>query len=82
MAHAAAVMPATEARGNRFLAQVYLVVSLGLVATSVSTNVRLPLRMAADPWFAFGLFIVQIVVVGALSAAGNVPLSLRASRRR
>ncbi|MGD8473764.1 MAG: Bax inhibitor-1/YccA family protein [Anaerolineae bacterium] len=74
MAHAAAVTPANEVRVNRFLAQVYLIMSLGLVVTAlvttwVSTNARLLFRIAADPWFAFGLFIIQIIVVIALSAA-------------
>ncbi|MGD8474793.1 MAG: Bax inhibitor-1 family protein, partial [Anaerolineae bacterium] len=74
MARAAATSPATEVRVNRFLAQVYLIMSLGLVVTAlvaawVSTNLRLQFRIAADPWFAWGLFIVQIMVVVALSAA-------------
>ena len=74
MAHTAAAMPATEVRVNRFLAQVYLIMSLGLVVTAlvatwVSSNARLLFRVAADPWFAFGLFIIQIIVVIALSAA-------------
>ena len=74
MTHIAAVRPATDVRVNRLLAQVYLIMSLGLVVTAlvatwVSTNVRLLFRVAADPWFAFGLFIIQIVVVIALSAA-------------
>ena len=74
MTRAAAVRPATEVRVNRFLAQVYLIMSLGLVVTAlvatwVSTNARLLFRIAADPWFAFGLFIIQILVVVLLSAA-------------
>ena len=74
MAQAAAVMPAAEVRVNRFLAQVYLIMSLGLVVTAlvatwVSSNVRLLLRIAADPWFAFGLFIIQIMIVVALTGA-------------
>jgi uncharacterized protein len=74
MAHTAAATPATEVRVNRFLAQVYLIMSLGLVVTAlvatwVSSNARLLFRVAADPWFAFGLFIIQIIVVIALSAA-------------
>ena len=74
MARAAATSPATEVRVNRFLAQVYLIMALGLVVTAlvatwVSTNVRLLFRIAADPWFAFGLFIIQIMVVAALSAS-------------
>jgi FtsH-binding integral membrane protein len=74
MAHAATTRPAAEVVVNRFLAQVYLIMSLGLVVTAlvatwVSTNLQLQLRVAADPWFAFGLFIIQIVIVVALSAA-------------
>jgi FtsH-binding integral membrane protein len=74
MARTAAATPATEVRVNRFLAQVYLIMSLGLVVTAlvatwVSSNARLLFRVAADPWFAFGLFIVQIIVVIALSVA-------------
>ena len=74
MAYTAAATPATEVRVNRFLAQVYLIMSLGLVVTAlvatwVSSNARLVFRVAADPWFAFGLFIIQIIVVIALSAA-------------
>jgi FtsH-binding integral membrane protein len=74
MARAAAVRPVSEVRVNRFLAQVYLIMSLGLVVTAlvatwVSGNVRLLFRIAADPWFAFGLFIIQIVIVIALSAS-------------
>ncbi len=74
MARAAAVRPVPEVRVNRFLAQVYLIMSLGLVVTAlvstwVSGNVRLLFRIAADPWFAFGLFIIQIVIVIALSAS-------------
>ena len=74
MARTAAVTPATNVRVSRFLAQVYLIMSLGLVVTAlvsgwVTTNARLLLRVATDPWFAFGLFIIQILVVVALSAA-------------
>jgi hypothetical protein len=74
MARAATVKPVTEVAVNRFLARVYLLMSLGLVVTAlvatwVSTNQRLLLRVAADPWFAFGLFIVQILIVVALGAA-------------
>ncbi len=59
---------------NRYLAQVYLVMSLGmaitaLVATEVSSNKALLLRIVSDPWFAFGLFLVQMVVVVVLAGA-------------
>ncbi|MGW8251283.1 MAG: Bax inhibitor-1/YccA family protein [Anaerolineales bacterium] len=61
-------------RFNRFLGGVYLVMAAGLaitalVSTWVSTNKALLLRIAADPWFAFGLFIIQLLIVAALSAA-------------
>jgi len=61
-------------RFNRFLALVYLVMAAGmvvtaLVATSVSTNPELMKRILYYPWFTFGLFILQIVVVVFLSAA-------------
>ncbi len=74
MTSTTAVAPASELRINRFLAQVYLVMSLGLLVTAltstwVSTNLRLLIRINTNPWFAFGLFIVQIIIVVALSAA-------------
>ncbi len=71
----AKAMPATSAvRFNRFLAAVYLVMALGmavtaLVATSVSNNPDLMKRMVYDPWFTFGLFMLQIIVVVWLSAS-------------
>ena len=71
----ATTLPATSAvRFNRFLALVYLVMALGmavtaLVSTSVSNNPDLMKRILFDPWFAFGLFILQIIVVVWLSAA-------------
>jgi uncharacterized protein len=59
---------------NRFLAGVYLVMAAGLVitalvATWVSTNEVLLLRIATSPWFAWTLFLIQIFIVVALSAA-------------
>jgi len=74
MARVAAVEPVTEIAVSRFLARVYLLMSLGLVvtalvATGVSANQLLLLRVAADPWFAFGLFLVQIFIVVALAGA-------------
>ncbi len=64
----------SEVRFNRFLALVYLVMAVGmaitaLVATSVSTNEELMKRILFDPWFTFGLFMLQIIVVVWLSAA-------------
>ncbi len=74
MAQARAIPATTEVRFNRFLALVYLVMAVGMaitawVATSVSTNPALMKRILFDPWFAFGLFLIQILVVVWLSAA-------------
>lgn len=75
MAQAKTLTRATsEVRFNRFLALVYLVMAIGmaitaLVATSVSTNEELMKRILFDPWFTFGLFMLQIIVVVWLSAA-------------
>jgi FtsH-binding integral membrane protein len=74
MAQARTVQAASEVRFNRFLALVYLVMAVGmavtaLVSTSVSTNPALMKRILFDPWFTFGLFLIQIIVVVWLSAA-------------
>jgi FtsH-binding integral membrane protein len=74
MAQARTIRATSEVRFNRFLALVYLVMAVGmaitaLVATSVSTNPALMKRILFDPWFTFGLFLVQIIVVVWLSAA-------------
>jgi FtsH-binding integral membrane protein len=74
MAHAATVKTTSEVRFNRFLAGVYLVMALGLAITAlvsswVSSNDALMLRIFTSPWLAFGLFLLQIVIVVALSAA-------------
>ena len=64
----------SETKLNSFLAQTYLVMALGfvvtgLVASATSNNLELILRISLNPWIAFGLFIIQIAVVGLLSAA-------------
>ncbi len=74
MAQARAVPAASEVRFNRFLASVYLVMAVGmavtaLVATSVNNNPALMKRILFDPWFTFGLFMIQLIVVVWLSAA-------------
>ena len=74
MAQARAIPAASEVRFNRFLAAVYLVMAVGMaitawVSTSVSTNPTLIKRILFDPWFAFGLFLIQLIVVFWLSAA-------------
>jgi FtsH-binding integral membrane protein len=65
---------AEEGKLNTFLAQTYLVMSLGfvvtgLVASATSNNLELILRISLNPWISFGLFIVQVAVVALLSAA-------------
>jgi FtsH-binding integral membrane protein len=74
MAQARALPAVSEVRFNRFLALVYLVMAIGmaitaLVATSVSMNEELMKRILFYPWFTFGLFMLQIIVVVWLSAA-------------
>ncbi|OGN93695.1 MAG: hypothetical protein A2Y88_08045 [Chloroflexi bacterium RBG_13_48_10] len=74
MAQAKAIPATSAVRFNRFLALVYLVMAAGmaitaLVSTSVSTNPELMKRILFYPWFTFGLFLLQIVVVVFLGAA-------------
>ena len=74
MAKATTMQAKSEVHINHYLALVYLIMAVGmvvtaLVATQVSTNEQLIKRIMFDPWFAFGLFIIQIVIVAALSAA-------------
>jgi uncharacterized protein len=74
MAQAKAIHATSAVRFNRFLALVYLVMAVGmavtaLVATSVSNNPELMKRILFYPWFTFGLFMLQIIVVVWLSAA-------------
>ena len=74
MSQARAIPAASEVRFNRFLALVYLAMAAGMaitawVSTSVSNNPALMKRILFDPWFTFGLFMIQIIVVVWLSAA-------------
>jgi FtsH-binding integral membrane protein len=74
MAQASAVKTTSEARINSFIAQVYVLMTVGLAVTALtsmwtSTNARLLLRISIDPWMAFGLFIIQILIVVAISAS-------------
>jgi FtsH-binding integral membrane protein len=74
MAQAKTIQATSEVRFNRFLALVYLVMAVGMgvtaiVSTWVSTNPVLMKRILLYPWFTFGLFILQIFIVLALSAA-------------
>lgn len=74
MTQATKLQATSEVRFNRFLALVYLVMAVGmavtaLVSTSVSTNEAFMKQILFNPWFAFGLFMLQIIVVVWLSAA-------------
>jgi len=74
MAQASVLQAKSEVRFNRFLALVYLVMAVGmaitaLVATSVFENEELMKRILLYPWFTFGLFLLQIIIVVWLSAA-------------
>ena len=74
MAQAKALRATSTVRFNRFLALVYLVMAVGLaitavVASSVSQNQELMKRILLYPWFTFGLFMLQIIIVVWLSAA-------------
>jgi FtsH-binding integral membrane protein len=74
MAQATAVAPVSEVRINRFLAQVYLIMAIGLVITGFTANwtsndLARMINLTLRPGFAFGLFILQIIIVVGLSAA-------------
>jgi hypothetical protein len=74
MTQARALPTTSEVRFNRFLALVYLVMAVGMaitavVARSVSENQDLLMRIVLYPWFTFGLFLLQIIIVVWLSAA-------------
>jgi len=74
MSQARVIRTTTDIRFNRFLALVYLVMAVGMVitawvASSVSTNPDLIKKILFNPWFTFGLFLIQVVVVVWLSAA-------------
>jgi len=74
MAQGQALPIAKPVAFNRYLALIYLVMALGLavtalVSTSVSTNPEMVRRILYNPWFAFGLFLLQIFVVVGISAS-------------
>lgn len=74
MAQAANVSTVSEARINSFMGQVYLLMSVGmvvtaLVATWVTNSLSLQYALISKPMLSFGLFIFQVIIVVALSAA-------------
>lgn len=73
MAQTTAVKSTSEARVNTFLAQVYLLMFVGMAVTGVmslwvSENLRFQTRLFTNPWLGWGLFILQIIVVAVLAA--------------
>ena len=63
----------SEPRIRSFIAQTYLLMSIGLLVTAlvstwVSTNLELLWKISTNPGIAFGLFILQIIIVVAISA--------------
>jgi FtsH-binding integral membrane protein len=73
MAQAAAIKPASEAKVNTFLAQVYLLMFVGLAVTGVvslwvSESLRFQYTLFTSLWLGWGLLILQILVVVFLSA--------------
>jgi FtsH-binding integral membrane protein len=74
MAQAQAIPVARPIAFNRYMALIYLTMALGLAITAavsqgVYANEDLMLRILFNPWFAFGLFLLQIFLVVAISAA-------------
>jgi FtsH-binding integral membrane protein len=74
MAQASTISTVSEKRINTFMGQVYLLMAVGmvvtaLVATWVTNSLRLQFVLISSPMLSFGLFILQIVIVVALSAA-------------
>lgn len=74
MAQAQALPVAKTMAFNRYMAQIYLTMALGLAITAVVSqgvyaNEDLMLRILFNPWFAFGLFMLQIFLVVGISAA-------------
>ncbi len=69
----AKTMVLSETRVNTFLGQVYLLMALGLLVTGLvaswTSNNQDLLVQTLHPGFAFGLFILQVILVVSLSAA-------------
>jgi FtsH-binding integral membrane protein len=74
MAQAQSLPAAAEAHVARFLAQVFLVMTLGLAVTALTAgwvvgDLQRLLRISSEPWLVWGLFITQMIIVAVLSAA-------------
>ena len=74
MAQAGTVSTVSESRINTFMGQVYLLMSVGMVITAlvaswVTNSLSLQYALISRPMLSFGLFIFQVIIVVALSAA-------------
>ena len=74
MAQAQAIPVAKPVAFNRYFALIYLTMAVGLAITAavsqgVYSNPDLMRRILFNPWFAFGLFLLQIFLVVGISAA-------------
>jgi FtsH-binding integral membrane protein len=74
MVQTEAVGTVSETRINSFMAQVYLLMSVGMIITAlvaswVTNSLSLQYALISRPMLSFGLFILQILIVVALSAA-------------
>jgi len=74
MAQAQATPVAKPVAFNRYFALIYLTMAVGLAITAavsqgVYSNPDLMRRILFNPWFAFGLFLLQIFLVVGISAA-------------
>ena len=74
MTRAVQTSAVSDTRVARFMAQVYLLMAAGLIITAlvstwVSTNLELLWRISTNPWIGWGLFLLQIFIVVALSAS-------------
>ncbi len=73
MAQATATAPVSETKINTFLAQVYLLMFVGLAVTGivslwVSESLRFQYALFTNGWLGWGLFLLQIMVVAFLAA--------------
>jgi FtsH-binding integral membrane protein len=73
MAQATAVAPVSETKINTFLAQVYLLMFVGLAVTGlvslwVSQSLRFQYSLFTNAWLGWGLLILQVIVVAVLAA--------------
>lgn len=74
MTQVGTVSTENETRINNFMGQVYLLMAVGMVITAlvstwVTNSLSLQFALISRPMLSFGLFILQVIIVVALSAA-------------